>query len=185
MVATGRPSLPTSLGIACLLGVLAAGCGNPLPGTLLGTYQVTATAGANSCGSGLGAPGVYQFDVQLSETSTDSLLHWSWLDDAPIATGTLARVSSSDPSLQASLTSSQSSNVDATTAGAGPCTMVRADSMVVTLGAGTPPGSFAGTMSYAFTAASGADCTDQLTASGGMYAKLPCTITYAIAGARQ
>lgn len=65
MGTTGRTSGAISLGVASLLGILAAGCGN----ALLGTYQVTATAQANSCGSGLGAPGVYQFDVQLSETT--------------------------------------------------------------------------------------------------------------------
>ena len=163
---------------ALLICVLVAGCGNPLPGTLLGTYQVTATVGDNTCG--LGAPSVRQFDVELSETTTATAqtLYWSWLDHTPIASGPLA-------TLQATLTSSQSGNVDGTDAGPGPCTMDRADSLVVTLGAGTPPGSFGGTMSYAFSAASGADCSDQLSAAGGAYAALPCTVTYALAATRR
>jgi len=181
MLTTGRAWRALSMGLA----LLAAGCGNPLPGTLLGTYQVTATAQANSCGSGLGAPGVYQFDVQLSETTTDSTLHWDWLTNTPIATGTLAAVSSTDASLEATLTASQSSNVDGTATAAGPCTMDRDDELVVTLGTGTPPGTFAGTMSYVFTVESGADCSDQLTAAGGMYDELPCTVSYTIAGALQ
>lgn len=187
MVATRALSLTTSLCVACSLGALVAGCGNPLPGTVLGTYQVTATAGASSCGGGLGAPSAYQFDVQLSQTEigTDATLHWSWLDDEPIASGALAPVSSSDPALQASLTASQSSNVDATDAGAGPCTMERDDSLVVTLGAGAPPGSFSGTMSYAFSAESGSDCSDQLTAAGGMYAALPCALAYTMVATRR
>jgi hypothetical protein len=185
MVATGAPSITLSLSTAGLLGVLLAGCGNPLPGTLLGTYQVMATAEANSCGSGLGAPSVYQFDIQLSETDSDSMLYWNWLENTPIASGALAPVSTTDPQLQATLTASQSSNVDATDAGAGPCTMDRDDSVVVTLGAGTPPASFAGTMSYAFTVESGADCSDQLTAAGGAYDELPCAVTYTIVAARQ
>jgi hypothetical protein len=183
MAATGAP-LAVSLGIAGVLGLLAAGCANPLPGTQLGTYQVTATNEANSCGGGLGAPSTYQFDIQLSETG-DSTLYWNWLDDSPIASGALAPVSSTDPALQATLTASQSSNVDATDAGPGPCTMDRSDSLVVTLGTGTPPVSFSGTMSYTFTAASCANCSDQLSAAGGMYDALPCTVTYTLAATHQ
>jgi hypothetical protein len=183
MLATRRPSLPLSLGLAGLLGVLTAGCGNPLPGTLLGTYQVTATAGTSTCGSGLGAPGVYQFDVELSRTV--ATLHWSWLDNAPVASGPLTPVSSTDATLQASLVSSQSSNVDPSAAGSGPCTMTRTDTLLVTLGTETPPQKFTGTMSYAFTVESGANCADQLAASGGDYAELPCSLAYTIAGTRQ
>ncbi len=183
MMAARRPSQTLPLALAGVLGMLAAGCGNPLPGTLLGTYQVTATAGTSTCGSGLGAPAVYQFDVELSQTL--ATLHWSWLDDSPVASGPLTPVSSTDPDLQASLTSTQSGNVDATATGAGPCTMTRSDALVVTLGAGTPPHTFAGTMSYAFTVASGASCSDQLAASGGEYAELPCSLAYTIAGTRQ
>jgi hypothetical protein len=175
-VEKGRPPW---IALAALAGALAAGCGNPLPGTLLGTYTVTATAGANACG--LAAPAVYQFDVELSETAAPkATLYWSWLANQPIASGPLAPVSSDDPSLQATLTSSQSLDVDATDAGPGPCTMVRDDTLVVVLGAGAPPGSFTGTMGYAFSAASGADCSDQLAAEGGSYAALPCSVTYSL-----
>jgi hypothetical protein len=162
--------------LAALAGALAAGCGNPLPGTLLGTYTVTATAGANTCG--LAAPSTYQFDVELSETTTPtSTLYWSWLTNQPIASGPLV-----DP--QATLTSSQSFDVDATDGGPGPCTMVRDDTVVVVLGGGAPPQSFTGTMGYAFSAASGADCSDQLAAAGGSYAGLPCSVTYSLSAHR-
>jgi hypothetical protein len=183
MAATGAP-IAVSLVLVGALGVLAAGCANPLPGTPLGTYQVTATNEANSCGSGLGAPGTYQFDVQLSETD-ETTLYWNWLDNSPIASGALAPISSANPALQATLTASQSSNVDATDAGPGPCTMDRDDSVVVTLGTGTPPASFTGTMSYTFTAASCANCSDQLSTAGGMYDALPCAVTYTLAATLQ
>ena len=185
-MATGRPSLQRSRGAAvlggvCLLGLLAPACGNPLPGTPLGTFQVTAKVAANSCG--LGAPSDYQFDVELSRLG--STLYWSWLDNAPISSGPLAPVSAADPRLQASLTATQSADVDPTDAGAGPCTMTRTDSLHVTLAPGSPPGTFTGTMSYLFTVESGSDCTDQLTAAGGSYSALPCSVSYAIAGTRQ
>jgi hypothetical protein len=191
MVATRRPSPAISpsrlagcaaaLGAASLLGILAPACANPLPGTQLGTFQVTATAAANTCG--LGAPSAYQFDVQLSQLG--STLYWSWLDDSPIVSGALAPVSSTDAQLQASLTASQSANVDATDAGAGPCTMDRTDSLVVTLAAASPPGSFTGTLSYSFTVESGADCSDQLTSTGGIYDTLPCAVSYTLAATLQ
>jgi hypothetical protein len=184
-VTKGRSSRVTAIAFAGSLAVLAAGCANPLPGHLLGTYQVNATAQANGCG--LGAPARYQFDVELSEATmgATTTLYWSWLTDTPIASGPLAPVSASDPALQASLSASQSANVDGTDAGPGPCTMDRADSLVVTLGTGTPPRSFTGTLSYTFSTASGADCTDQLTASGGAYAALPCTVGYALGASRR
>ncbi len=180
----GRSPRSLQAALAGALGALAVGCANPLPGTLLGTYQVTATAGANTCG--LAAPSIYQFNVQLSETTTPTeTLYWSWLTNEPIASGPLAAISSSDPTLQATLTSSQSADVDPTDAGPGPCTMVRDDTLVVTLGAGAPPHSFTGTMGYAFSAASGADCSDQLAAAGGSYAAIPCSVSYSLTAKNQ
>jgi hypothetical protein len=172
--------LAGALGVACLLGVLAPACGT-LPGKVLGTYQVVATGQADTCG--LAAPSAYQFDVELSED--EHTLYWSWLDNEPIASGVLTPVSSTDPQLQASLKATQSQNVDPTDAGPGPCTMQRADSVAVVLAKGSPPGTFNGTMSYVFTAESGADCADQLTTAGGMYSTLPCAVLYTIAGTLQ
>jgi hypothetical protein len=181
-----RPSrgrLACAIGVASLLGILAPACGGGPPGTVLGTYQVLAKGEANTCGSGLGAPIEYEFDVELSQL--DGTLYWSWLDNSPLASGRLTPVSSTDAQLEASLYVTQSENVDPTDAGAGPCTMARSDSMLVTLAKGSPPGSFTGTMSYTFTVPFGSDCADQLVAAGGMYSALPCTVSYTIGGTRQ
>jgi hypothetical protein len=191
-MATGplsRPSAPPSrrarraaaLGVACLLGALAPACANPLPGTQLGTYRVIATGSANTCG--LDAPASDEFYVELSRQG--STLYWNWLNNSPIASGTLAPVSATDAALQASLTATQDANVDPTASGNGPCTMDRTDELTLTLATDSPPKSFAGTMSYTFSAVSGADCSDQLSASGGMYAALPCVVSYTIAATRQ
>jgi hypothetical protein len=165
--------LVASLVVAVLVA-LAPGCGNPLPGTMLGTYKVTAQAQINSCG--LAAPDPWEFDVQLS--NDNETLYWSWMDgSAPL----------SDPlaSDAATLTDSVSSNVDGTDAGAGPCTMTRNDSITVNLATGSPPGSFYGTITYDFAAAAGADCADQLTGAGGQYEALPCTVVYSMSATRQ
>jgi hypothetical protein len=145
----------------------------PLPGTQLGTFKVTAKSKANTCG--LGAPDPWTFDAQLSRSG--STLYWSWMDGSPLLSGTV------DGKSHAALTSSQTGNVDATDAGLGPCTMQRQDDLEVDLP--SAGGSFTGTLDYSFSAAAGADCSDQLAASGGQFEALPCAVSYTMTGAPQ
>jgi hypothetical protein len=158
-------------------GLLIAACNaTPLPGTQLGTFKVTANAATNSCGTGLEAPSPWVFDVQMSEN--DSLLYWSFMDGSPPLSGALT-------SLTASITDNTSVNVDPTDAGDGPCTMDRNDDLEITLATGSPPSSFTATITYTFSAASGADCSDQLASVGGAYDAVPCTIEYSATANRQ
>jgi hypothetical protein len=159
--------------LAAALAALACEA-TPLPGTQLGTFKVVATSKTNSCG--LGAPNPWTFDVRLSRSS--SALYWSWMDGRPILSGPL------DGSSHAQLTDSQTGNVDPTDAGLGPCTLQRQDDLEVDLPeAGS--GSFAGTLGYSFSAAAGADCSDQLSTSGGPFDALPCRVSYAMVGSPQ
>jgi hypothetical protein len=160
--------------------LLAAGVGcsdSPLPGSLLGTYKVVANLQANACGAGLAPPNPWTFDVQLSEQSTT--LYWSWMDGSAPLSNAL------DAQSHAALTTTQTGNVDGTANSLGPCTMQRQDSVQITLGAGSPPSGFAATIQYGFSAATGANCADQIAASGGMYDALPCSVSYAATAARQ
>jgi hypothetical protein len=158
-------------------GLTVAACNaTPLPGTQLGTFKVTATTSTNSCGSGLAAPSPWVFDVQMSEN--DSLLYWSWMDGTPPLSGTLT-------STTATVTNNTSANVDYTDAGNGPCTMDRNDALAITLATAASPTSFTATITYTFSAASGADCSDQLASAGGAYDAVPCTIEYSATGNRQ
>jgi hypothetical protein len=151
---------------------------SPLPGSLLGTYRVQTTAQTNTCGPGQSAPSPWIFDVQLSEQGTT--LYWSWMDGSPFLSNTL------DAQRQTSLTATETGNVDGTAdGGLGPCTMVRNDSVQLTLDAGTPPSAFQGTIGYVFSVYSGSNCTDQLASSGGTYDVLPCSMSFTIAGMRQ
>jgi hypothetical protein len=163
-------------GFACA-SVLLNCSGNPLPGTQLGTYRVVAALKTNTCGAGLAAPNPWTFDVQLSQQG--STFYWSWLDgNAPLKN----TLSGND----VSLTNSQTSNVDSSgDGGAGPCTMQRADTVQVTLGAGSPPSSFQGSIRYTFSVSGGADCSDQLSASGGSYDALPCSVSYTTTATHQ
>jgi hypothetical protein len=163
-------------GFACA-SVLLNCSDNPLPGAQLGTYRVVATLQTNTCGRGLGAPTPWTFDVALSQKG--STLYWSWLDGSAPLSSTLSGNA-------VSLTNSQTSNVDSTAdGGAGPCTMQRADTVQVTLGSGSPPASFQGGVQYAFSVSGGADCSDQLSAAGGSYDVLPCSVTYSTTATRQ
>lgn len=156
---------------------LVVSCGTNLPGKTLGTYAVTGVLGANTCGSGLGAPDPWQFDVQLSETP--SMLYWNWMDAGPLLSGPRT------DSVDATLIGYQIANVDATGAGMGPCDLQRNDEVDIELGEGPLPSSFEATLTYEFSAQEGADCSDQLSRAGGMYAALPCSISYSLTASRE
>ena len=165
-------------GATLLLAVRGAGCEDqPLPGTMLGTYKVSAQSKTNSCGAGLGAPNPWVFNADLSDEG--STIYWSWIDGSPVLSGILTNAT------QASITAQSAANVDPSDAGAGPCTLERADDLELTLAAGSPPPSFSGTISYVFTVPSGSSCADQLVSAGGTYAALPCTISYTLTATRQ
>jgi hypothetical protein len=157
-----------------LFGGTAAFASCTLPGTTLGTYTVRGALESDTCGA---APNPWTFDVMLSRSGTT--LYWSWLDASPILSGPITGEG------DAALTGYQLHNVDSTEAGMGPCDLQRDDDLEVALGTSSPPASFDGTITYAFSVQEGASCSDQLTTSGGMYERLPCTVSYTIAAKRE
>jgi hypothetical protein len=179
-----RATLVTLTG--CAMAALAFSCDpvSPLPGTTLGTYNVTGTLGANTCGSGIGAPSPWTFTVQMSQDGTT--LYW----DPSVGSELSSTMTSSTV---VDITSTVTSNVDATEAGVeGPCDLTQATAINLTFGASSPPAppsSFNGSITYTFstntTVSTTSDCTDQLSASGGSYDTLPCTATYSIVGTMQ
>jgi len=156
--------------------LLTACADTPLPGTLLGTYKVVAQAQSNTCG--MAGPNPWTFDVQVSEDG--QRFYWSWLDGTPPLSAFMTS------STAISLLATQQANVDTTAdGGMGPCVLERDDTVAVTLGSGSPPGSFTGTVGYDFSVPVGSICTDQLAAAGGAYTELPCTMTYSMTATRQ
>jgi hypothetical protein len=148
-----------------------------LPGDDYGRYKVTGETTANTCGTPLVAPNPWVFDVELSRDG--NTIYWSWLDNgAPVSGGLTS-------STHASLMTATTADVDGSDAGASGCTLTRTDDIEITLPTTTPPGTFSGTLSYAFTVVSGTTCSDQLTSGGGAYAALPCNASYTFTAALQ
>jgi hypothetical protein len=167
----------------CVMAAMAMSCGptSALPGTALGTYNVTGTLGTNTCGSSLNAPSPWNFTVQMSEDGTT----FYWL---PSTGDELSSTMASTTSV--SISSVETANVDTTDAGVeGPCDLSSTTAISITLAANSPPSTFTGSVTYTFAASTGAssttDCTDQLASSGGPYETLPCTTTYSMTGAHQ
>jgi hypothetical protein len=165
------------------MAAMTMSCGptSTLPGTSLGTYNVTGTLGTNTCGSSLGAPSPWNFTVQMSEDG--STFYWEQSGGTELSS-TMASATS------VSISSVVTANVDTTEAGVeGPCDLQNTTAIDLTLASGSPPSTFKGTITYTFTAATGAssatDCTDQLAASGGPYATLPCTTSYSVTAGHQ
>jgi hypothetical protein len=172
------PTAGKALGraLVVLASVAGASCGN-LPGDTLGTYEAEGTLLSNSCGLGIGAPNPWAFDVLLSQTG--STLFWSWQDGSPLLSGPLN-------GSHATLTAYEVDNVDTRDGGImGPCDLERNDDLSLTMGEGSPPASFSGSVSYTFSVQVGANCSDQLSAAGGMYDKLPCSVSYTVTATHQ
>jgi hypothetical protein len=176
---------PWRLGVIVTLTAMALASCSPaassLPGTSLGTYNVTGTLESNTCGSGLGAPSPWTFTLQMSQDA--SILYLETSDGSQLS-GPMSS------STQASITSTQTLNVDAPDAGLqGPCNLQNTSVIDLVLAATSPPATFTGTITYTFAAATGVstttNCTDQLSAYGGPYDTLPCSASYSVAGSRQ
>jgi hypothetical protein len=162
-----------ALGLAAAAIAAAAGCigTSPYsPGTALGTFAVVGHVQTNSC---LVAPDPWTFSVKLADDP--GIFYWEQ-NDVPVE-GTL------DAAGNVNLTSTSSEVEDPPDdAGNGGCTMQRVDTLTGTT-SGSPITGLTGTLTYAFSVASGT-CDDQLSANGGSYASLPCTLAYSITATR-
>jgi hypothetical protein len=183
---------------ACAAALTATACNNnSLPGTPLGTYNVTGTLGTNTCGSGLGAPSPWTFTTQLSEdtSTTPTTLYWLSSDGTE-----LSNTMSSATSVNISQVVTTSPDAIPPLADAAPdsaagmgtlgmCTLQQSTTLALTLANGMPPVTFSGTITYTFESATGvssaSNCTDQLSSNGGTYDTLPCTASYSLSASHQ
>lgn len=169
------------LGAACTIALASCVVSDSLPGTSLGTYQVVATLGANSCGAGVAPKNPWRFTVELSKDGTT--LYLANTDGTDEVSGPFATTDETS----ATLVSAVTENVNAT--GAAPCNLTLSTSYALSLPAGSPPATFSGTASYDYSVASAVssstDCTAQLASNGGKYTTLPCTVNYKLNATRQ
>jgi hypothetical protein len=178
-----RPATRRHAGVAIGSCALVAACTaqTSLPGTALGTYNVTGKISTNTCGSSLGASNPWSFSVNLSKDGTT--LYWEDTSGSSQLSGTLSALG------MATLTTTITANVDASEAGAGACYLQDTQAIALTLASGSPPSGFTGTCTYTFAVATtittSVNCGDQLASAGGSYATLPCTVAYSLEATRQ
>jgi hypothetical protein len=180
-----------------LAGLAGDGCSDKaMPGTPLGTFNVTASVSTNTCGAGPNAPNPWTFQVDLSVDG--SVLYWSWKDGSPYLSGVISSgvasftdsQTGSDPADAAACTAANNggdywfgpSQTAASCTSSVGCTMTRSDAYEVTLA--STQKSFTGTLSYTFSVVSGSNCSSQLSAAGGIYDVLPCTIAYSLSASQ-
>jgi hypothetical protein len=169
-----------------LLVMAASACGkDPMnPGEPLGTFHVSATLQATSCGATTAAPAStddvawappsWAFDIRLAQDG--STLYWIQ-GDVPVS-GNI------DPTHRATLsTSAIHVLVPPNTPGQAACAMERNDAVDLTL-AGSPITHLSGALRYAYTPTSDSDCSAMLAAAGGSFQALPCQVVYAITADR-
>ena len=176
-------AVPLALAISAIVG--GSGCSghDPYrPGESVGAFHVTSKLVSTSCGP---TPDPWEFDVKLRHEATT--LFWVQ-GDAPIS-------AQLDATARAVMKSSVVNTVrpaDAKTQTAA-CTMSRSDVVDLVLAPATAPmvaadvggaTSFKGTLAYQFDVVEGSSCEDQLTESGGDFAKLPCSVSYEITAKR-
>jgi hypothetical protein len=155
-----------------------------LPGDSLGKYDVVATLGTNTCGSGVDATNPWSFTADMSKDG--STLYFANEDGSDQVSG---GYDDSDET-SATLVSAETKNVNDANANLGTtCNLTLTTTYALTLGTTSPPPTLKGSASYAYSVAtaisSNTDCTTQLSSAGGKYATLPCTVTYSLKATRQ
>jgi hypothetical protein len=147
------------------------------PGTALGTFDVSATVTANTCGAGaLGEQSPWAFPIKLSRDP--GALYWNNGQD--VIVGTLAA-----DNVTFSFSTSVIQNMrDPNVVGPPPCSVTREDSASGALDAATGAvSSFSGQLSYQFTPTAGSSCDDLVTGAAPVVAQLPCGFGYTMNGA--
>ena len=142
------------------------------PGDALGFFSVTGKLGDDTCGAeSLAAPGQWVFQVKLSREG--STLYW--------LNGREAIVGDIDSHGSFGFETHLDLPLEEQHGAVKGCTVVRRDSASGTLD-GTK--SFSGVLTYSYAEAKGTDCSALPLGSSGLPRLLPCSLTYALSGAR-
>ena len=143
------------------------------PGEALGLFSVTGNLGDDTCGAdSLNAPAKWSFQVKLSREGTT--LYW--------LNGKEAIVGDIDESGSFAFETHLDLPLAEKRGAAKGCTIVRNDSANGALRASESE--FKGTLSYAYAATADSDCGEFSSGTSGLPLALPCSMTYALTGAR-
>jgi hypothetical protein len=175
----GHPHYQAVMRIATVLVWLGLGCADMrnhdgrMPGEPLGTFHVSAALEASSCGPGaLGSTSSWEFDVKLSRDGSRLF----WLNGAAPVAGHLGPDGRSF-----GFETTVTVEVEPARADRPGCLVERSDraagALEVTEG---EVAGFDGGLEYAYSTASGSDCSSLVGVSGG-FAALPCSLGYAMA----
>lgn len=168
--------------------LVLAGClqADTLPGTALGSYAVDGKLVSNTCGAQISAQKEWDFTVNLSKD--EDTLYLDEVSDNDISNAAIGQVDAKDATV-ATLDYVVTTNVALADGSVGPCNMTLATSYDVVLNDANASKSFAGKVSFTYSAAtavsSNTDCTSQLSSSGGKFITLPCTVAYELAATRK
>jgi hypothetical protein len=166
--------LRSAVVLPCAALVLCCSGKDPYnPGTSLGVFHVEGKLTTNACAAPDQVPDPWEFDVKLSQDG--STLYW--------IQGGLPVQGHLDASSHTTLTSSGTTDLRPGDAGVSGCSLTREDTLDARF-AGSPFVAFEGTLTYAFSATSDSDCSDQLAQAGGGFSILPCQVVYSIRGAK-
>ena len=143
------------------------------PGELLGFFSVTGKLGDDTCGAeSLSAPPTWSFQVKLSREGTT--LYWLNGREAIVGDIDSHGAFAFETHLDLPLADKHGA--------AKGCTVVRSDSASGALT--SSESSLQGKLSYAYAATSDSDCREFVTGTSGLPVALPCSMTYALTGAR-
>jgi hypothetical protein len=148
------------------------------PGTDLGTFQVTGSSIANTCGEGaLGEQQTWPFTVKLARDTSNVF----WDNGQAVIAGALASdgVSFSfDSGVVMDMRPPENTGLP-------PCSLSRTDHAAGTLGStGTDVTSFSGQLTYQFSPTAGSRCDDVVSGPTALVATLPCGFGYQLTAQR-
>ncbi len=143
------------------------------PGDAIGFFSVTGKLGDDTCGAeSLSAPATWSFQVKLSRDG--STLYW--LNGREAIVGDIDKSGSFAFETHLDLPLAEKHGA------AKGCTIVRSDAASGALA--SSEASLKGKLSYAYAATADSDCAEFVTGTSGLPLALPCSMTYALSGAR-
>lgn len=147
--------------------VLNSGCNaaEPLPGTPLGSFTVTAILSSNTCGNQVHSSNPWKFNADMS-LSGNTLYFRADNEDA------ISAPLDSDNTATYTAVANSYAPTDQT------CSISLKTIYTIELDSATDPKTSTGSFRFEYSALHAKTCSSQLSANGGVYDELPCEVEY-------